>query len=859
MSEPLIKKASKKNSLLTRILIGAVVVIAIVAIGVIAFKFISYNQMGGIPTDETHAQVAISSPPTGLLLEAGESVLVETAAIGSTSFTSMELWINGKLMGVQAAPSGGVHPFQTFFSWRPIEPGIHTLIASAIDVDGNKVISEQVVVFVNNIETGIELISFDSPSVLPAPEGGGYSPSVGPESDDSSGPAGIWSASIGDWITSLTADTKPIAPELVVSAGECTADLQINDLSEEEEGFIVYRQTSISNIWTQITTLSSQSEFEWITYSDVRIYGAVTYYVTAFNSQGESTSNLVLVNIDPADCSSEGEKPTAGTISVAIQIPDLMAEKVYCYQSTDGINWSRWPQLGFLAPDEGGTQVGGLIMHLMQNGLAGETIIPQLSLYMECWGWAGGELQLLGRLGSEELEPRVNNNQTIPGSGISAEVSLDISNLPVLGDLFPIGLESNWIGELPVELIQMVAVSAPSLEVPRVYLSLTTDPETCGQHLPPDAQNFLGQLLYCFPYPEHDPNLGATIPQPYLVWEFDFFEPNCVGGVGESCKNYWELLDLAEESGGQVGFDVQSISGSVINTWKVTEPDLTMFVAPPLKCLGDSQFSVRLWYQQGSEGEGLYSQDPTLGKYEEMIFYGPYSNEVSIPCDSSLDLDASLIEPTEIPVQYLDITFESVYFSQLDDGDLTEWFVESAEQSVELYGYFRVIAPSMGWWQIPYCFYPDISKCETSAYWTGTRRNLNVADWEEDEELDLFVVQGDSYKSKYIELEYRELCQSTNKYTCLHEGKRTPYETRNNTIRVFVEEGDALIFEVMLIDYDESSGDDVVCVGTKMTSSKTLEEWAEADDWQVTLSSDYHTESGYCSHIKILIDALWSN
>ena len=109
MSEPLIKKAGMKSSAMARIIIGVVVVAAVVTVtAVIAYKFISYKSSGGIPTGETSfAQVAISSPPQGAQMEVGDSVMVEGSAIGSNPFLSMELWINGELLGVQAAPSGG--------------------------------------------------------------------------------------------------------------------------------------------------------------------------------------------------------------------------------------------------------------------------------------------------------------------------------------------------------------------------------------------------------------------------------------------------------------------------------------------------------------------------------------------------------------------------------------------------------------------------------------------------------------------------------------------------------------------------------------------------------------------------------
>jgi hypothetical protein len=291
--------------------------------------------------------VAISSPPHGVQLEVGETIMVEAAAIGSLPFQSMELWINGELMGVQAAPSGGAQPFSTYFSWVPVETGIYSLIAATTD-EGNKEMSSQVVVFVTQRETGSEFVSFGSTTVLPAPSGGGYVPPDGPGASDSTGPAMIWEGSIGDWITSLTADVKPAAPELIVIEGECASELQIHDLSDNEEGFVVYRQTGILPMWVQVAALNSQQDVDWIIYTDEGMYGAVTYYVSTFNSKGESKSNLVLVNIDPTDCTSVGKSNVIGTVELTLQIPTLGAQQVYCYRSLDGLTWDRWPQFGFL-------------------------------------------------------------------------------------------------------------------------------------------------------------------------------------------------------------------------------------------------------------------------------------------------------------------------------------------------------------------------------------------------------------------------------------------------------------------------------------------------------------------------------
>ena len=68
-------------------------------------------------------------------------------------------------------------------------------------------------------------------------------------------PARIWVETLGDIATSLTADVKPIAPELAAMPIECTASLFIHALSDNnEEGFIVYRQIINTPDWQKITT-----------------------------------------------------------------------------------------------------------------------------------------------------------------------------------------------------------------------------------------------------------------------------------------------------------------------------------------------------------------------------------------------------------------------------------------------------------------------------------------------------------------------------------------------------------------------------------------------------------------------------
>lgn len=91
-----------------------------------------------------------------------------------------------------------------------------------------------------------------------------------------------------------------------------------------------------------------------------------------------------------------------------------------------------------------------------------------------------------------------------------------------------------------------------------------------------------------------------------------------------------------------------------------------------------------------------------------------------------------------------------------------------------------------------------------------------------------------------------EVCQSTNQYGCLYEGQETQYKKNNNTIRVFVKEGDALKVNIHFIDYDEASGDDWVCYAWDVIPSRSLEEWGLVQDEPISLSSKLDT-SGRCT------------
>jgi hypothetical protein len=829
LSEPLLTSVGDKSKKITLLITSIVGIIMIGAIIWGVVTFLNYRSNGGIPPlTSARGQVAIISPQTGAQIEAGDTLTVDVSAIGPTAYNSVELWLNGELAGVQAAVSGGMQPFSTQFSWYPTDPGYHALMAVGVDTNGLKTLSTQVVVLILEGEeekTDLDASLSAPPVVEPAPPGGASSPPGGPGEGEPVNPAGIWAGTLGDITTSLTVDAKPSAPELTAEPGECAASLLIHDLSNYEEGFVVYRQIINTPDWQKIATLSSQSQGEWLEYVDEGIYGAVTYYVSAFNSQGEAQSNPVLVNIDPASCPDKGDPMLVESVDVALQLSEIQADKVYCYLSQNGENWSRWPLIGFLYPDEEGILPSGPLSAQRVNGSgANGSAMPFM---MECWGWQGGSLLKIGTSTAAGLQPDLSGKQMVFGEGFDVELSFATEPVFDMSDLYPVGDEG--LAALDLQMDPSLGSKLPLLpvdpDVPRVNLSVTTDREECGEHVPPEAQNFLGQMLFCFPYPQYDVDKGATVPQPYLVWGFDPV-PTCAAGPAEECKSYSELLSNAEETGGEVGFELVSVRNGKSTKWSITDPYLTMFVVPPGVCIGDRQFSVRLWYRPGTKGVSIGTA-PEFEIYDVDEFkipaglntylYGPFSNIVTVPCHFEILPSPSVVEK----VAYVDVSFMYLEIFNQDDGIYANG---SDDFHLEVYGYFRATSPSMGIEMEKPCF---SIICDPETYTAYKSRYALVDKWGGVGHFTIAMVNPAT--SFPIPLFSRELCKSTTRYYCNYEGTYTSFDYQNHTVRAKVKDGDALTFEVNLMDSDELTDHDQVCYIYYTSPEKTIAEWSQVD------------------------------
>lgn len=772
---------------------GIVILVVLVAAG---YSYLQFQQNGGqLPPSSAAAQVSIGQPANGAELTAYEPLTVNALAAGPTPFLSMELWINGELASVQAGPSQGKTPLSAAFAWLPKEVGTFSLVARAIDENSQTSTSDPVQVMVGpneGLAEGFTSQFNDVPAVAPLLGGGGYTPPSGPSSGDSSGEGEDWSGDPGDWIESLSNNSPPAAPELAVvgDAASCTADLSIHDLSDNEEGFAVFLQFNNGN-WLQIKTLAAQSQVDWIEVSDVHLVGGQnSFYVSAFNSEGEAQSNLVSLYMDPSDCLVE----LAPSVPEEVQflhfqglylLTDSTPDRLYCYRSVNGAALTKWPAFDYFYPEQDGSFMLDEVLQVVKS----QTEVEAFSLYLECWGWYGDNLDYLGSI-------QVGDQDLSLGEALSNDVfQIVYEQLDGDGDIFQYGNSDDFQANLQIGINDLVFkyIYPPDMVTPAAIV--TYDPEECTSHLMPDAQNLLGTILFCFPYPGfHGGFAEGDNPQPYLVWNF-FKTCNLGYGTeqdGGPCHSYDYWRQMAADNNGKVGFYVYDYSSAGQHTWQIDADQLRMFNIPPNGCSGDRTFYVQMWYEEDN-----FKQ------------YSQWSNPYTIACPKPVG-----------NVLQIEFSFDTLTLNNLDDGD-------SGAQDVEVYGYFQVIAPSS---------YP------------GNNNFIKMGTWDkQDSDCSDDTGTGSNHRPSCPRilgngthnLANLPLCLSTDytgdsNWQCSYfyapnAALVTNYQTGQNSLTVDVTDGDAITMWVILWDWDDASANDLVCWGFVDISSKTIFEWHATD------------------------------
>ncbi|MCK5316805.1 MAG: hypothetical protein KAJ55_02760 [Anaerolineales bacterium] len=754
-----------------------------------------------------HPQVSITSPAQSSQLSLGAPIIIQATAFNTQKILSIELYIDGELTGVESAPAGGSDYFPAEFLWSPPAPGVYSLIARANGVDQLTTTSSPVQIMVTSPDfdpNAPDTIDY----ALPAPP----QASSPPIPDSQSNPAEQWNGTPGNWINSLTADAPPDAPELAVLLDGCSVLLSIHDLSDNEEGFEVWRLLPNSPSWTSIAVLASQSQHEWITYTDGGAHGETTYYVSAFNSKGNQDSNLVHVNVDPVDCPPPTNKRSVLTLKLESIETHIPVDKLYCYFSLDGAQWMRRPEFGFWPGGDALQEQGSFNTEIISLNLTGDDSSPEpeikpITFYLDCWGWQADSLHYLGAI-SPSLDPNQPDSNQFGSEGFVAAVSQNLGDVPDQPEFFPMGgtgdddyefgvfedeiQEINpWLGKSTID---------PSMPIPMPYI--TYDPDLCKSHLPPPFQNQFGQFLFCTPYPGFDLGNEGVNPQPYFTWKMS---NDCINGTGEPfCKPYIYWVSLAADLGHEVGFNIYDNNPEGFHIHHVNAPDLFSFVIPPVPCSGLRYLWVQMWYYDGS------SLLPT---------YGPPSAKHIVECPEK-------IGTTTI----LDIQFNGILFSNLDDG-------ESAPQDVEVYGYLR-------------------AKSESQT------RYLNFAPWNEQRANcpdESFTIGGlntgggidctKTFSDGIYDLADVALSQA-NSYDPWQED----YKVNNNTFLLTIEEYDSLTLSVKIVDWDDGSANDLVCEGSFQIPSQSIFEWYKVKNQKFGITGPL-TGSGYCQ-IKGIMNAV---
>ncbi len=779
----------------------AAVALAVAAAGVLLYKFYEYKNAGldGL-LNAPQSSVTIIAPKPYSSASVQSPLPVNVSASGYQPLTSIELWVNGVLLGVQAAPPAGFFNFKTSFLWTPGAAGEYSLVARAQDSNGDSAVSPAVMVKITPFLSpeGAE-VAFEEgpPSVLPAAPSG--APAVGlPGANESVGDAGVGEPSVGDWLLNLTNKEAPQAPELAVAVQGCAVTLNLHDLSDNEEGFQVFRSLNNSPAWVEIATLNSQSALDWITYQDKLTGGdQAIYYAVAMNGVGQAKSNLAAASIDPANCPSGEPGPKLLMINPLSFTVDLPVDQAYCYRSLGGLYWQRWPTAGFFTPSEsvdGELEIQGNGMVFALNGLDGEPIIETQDLHLECWGWSAGELKFLG-----EITFAVHD--WIFEAAAGDQGLLDLGQHEGQDGIFTLDLNFE-IGEYDA-YAKFEQWSLPeSAQMPYIFAFLTYDQNLCVDHLPADAQNLplgLGALLFCSPWPGYTLGAGTASPQPYLIWAVS--TEKCPAGEGEDCR----FLDTIDSS-----YDYGSALFEISGELHGQQEGLTLINNVP--------------FERTSDVANIASYPCTSIEYTVAIkimpeyIYGPASNSVSIPCTGPLSGD-------QIGV---DVTFTNLSLSSIDDG-------ESAPEDLELYGAFQAGSSngSVGMLKL--------------AKWNSFASCSHPEGFSLDYESGIPSFCPRSFGNGGHSIADMWLCTAVSFDQCT-SGYELPedFDTNNNTIHLTVGEGDQIMLQVILNDWDDMSANEVACFAMLITEGKTLQQWANTVGQVFTVSQAFNGDAA-CS------------
>jgi hypothetical protein len=451
------------------------------------------------------SSVGITSPTDGGIVLFTDPLSVEINAATSKPVDHFELWVDGVLLDTL---SGEPLPSEMFIyavslPWLPAFPGVHTLIVRA---SGTGWALESNAVRVNVIDPSVAmsgseyfplpgetlgsiaahfglppmLLALSNPQIpgladptdpnrpvmipdLPTPvqEDPPQDPPPGMHEGPSPDPAPPAVSRLRTWFDLnilIKQPTPPAAPTLFRWKEGCDVRWYIRDNSDNELGFFLYRLDPGSSSFTRIGNFGPHSGAEFFEFLDTGLYGTFDYYVSAYNSAGETPSNISHVVFSDPTCGSGGS--SAMMVAGISLKPSRAAEKAYCYYSFQEGYWSRYPidPNAFVYPTSNGYDLTRM--------LADTILSPGTPLSLECWGWSGADLFSLGTAsGTVGATP---GTSALGGGGQLMDINIKISSV-------------DWKGFVPVLPPGLLNPGIVRITTP-YNLTRTVSMETCANH-----------------------------------------------------------------------------------------------------------------------------------------------------------------------------------------------------------------------------------------------------------------------------------------------------------------------------------------------------------------------------------------
>lgn len=413
------------------LLAGVIVAIILVAALVVIYARIP-SAASQIPSNSAPIVVVLSYPTDGSEWPSDTPVPVTVMVTGQAGLTSVELWVDGRLFDTQV-PLAGHTMFYHAWSWLPLTEGAHAVFVRAMDENGRTADSNAVhiqataaagLLVVGTAQGGetfqslaeqngvtVEQIAAANPALDPAasiPPGtqllipvqlfsglSGGEPVVLPPQSGPVEPAVEGSPNGAVFLLENTLNldkNTPAAPTLSASVGVCNVTLTIQDKSDDESGFFIYALSEASVSFKRITSLNAHTGTSALQYTVPNQRGHVQFYVSAYNTDGESPSAPAAVDVTSPQCNpSQGDQGDLKYAGGFLTLPPNV-QLAYFYASINGGKSQRIPDGDdFLEPISGQIDLRTKIQQLLGGGASGE-------VDLDVWGWSGGALIHLGKL-----------------------------------------------------------------------------------------------------------------------------------------------------------------------------------------------------------------------------------------------------------------------------------------------------------------------------------------------------------------------------------------------------------------------------------------------------------------------------